>query len=76
MVHTSSFVFAATDTTSSALSRTLCLLAEHPTTQDRLREEILNAKRDCEAGEEGDLNYDEMEALKFLDAICRETMRL
>lgn len=75
MVH-SSFVFAATDTTSSALSRALCLLAEHPTIQDRLREEVLNAKRNCEAGEEGDLNYDEMEALEFLDAICRETMRL
>ena len=59
------------DTTSSALSRTSHLLASHPEVQDRLRAEIRAAIE-----EHGRLSYNELEALPYLDAVCRETLRL
>ncbi|KAF9230507.1 cytochrome P450 [Melanogaster broomeanus] len=64
-------VFAATDTTSGALSRTLLILAQHPEAQDRLREEVKQAKAD-----KGNLSYDDLVNLPYLDAVCRETLRL
>ncbi|KAI0350833.1 cytochrome P450 [Trametes cingulata] len=68
----SSIIFAAMDTTSSALSRTLNLLAENPDVQDKLRREIIEAKNGCE----GELSYDQLHALPYLEAVCRETLRL
>jgi cytochrome P450 len=65
-------VFAATDTTSSALSRILHLLCSNPQVQDKLRAEILEAQR--RVGE--DLDYDTLSTLPYLDAVCRETLRL
>lgn len=59
------------DTTSNALSRILHLLTEHQDVQDRLRQELVDAQR-----EHGELQHDELVNLPFLDAICRETMRL
>ncbi|KZP14950.1 cytochrome P450 [Athelia psychrophila] len=64
-------VFAATDTTSSALSRIFHLLAQHPEAQDRLRGEIRAARRQY-----GDLDYKQLDGLQYLDAIIRETVRL
>ncbi|KAL1728462.1 cytochrome P450 [Schizophyllum commune] len=64
-------VFAAMDTTSSALSRTSHLLATHPEVQDRLRAEIRAAME-----KHGKLSYNELEGLPYLDAVCRETLRL
>ncbi|KAI0718780.1 cytochrome P450 [Cerioporus squamosus] len=66
----STFIFAAMDTTSNALSMTLSLLAEHPEVQQKLRQEILDASK----GE--DLDYDTLVSLPYLDAVCRETLRL
>ena len=64
-------VFAATDTTSNALARTLALLAERQDVQDKLRTEVRDA------GVPGqDIEYDELVALPYLDAVCRETLRL
>ena len=37
-------VFAATDTTTSALAQTFRLIAQHPEVQERLRNEIMEAK--------------------------------
>ncbi|KAF8072004.1 cytochrome P450 [Lyophyllum atratum] len=68
---TRTFVFAATDTTSNALSRILYLLSTHPEAQDRLREEVTAARRTY-----GTIPYDELVALPFMDAVCRETLRL
>ncbi|KAJ3551150.1 hypothetical protein NM688_g4887 [Phlebia brevispora] len=65
-----SLVFAATDTTSNALSRILDLLTQHPDVQDKLRAEIL------EAGQGQDIPYDKLVDLPYLDAVCRETLRL
>ncbi|TCD66902.1 cytochrome P450-dit2 [Steccherinum ochraceum] len=46
------------------------LLAEHQDVQDKLREEIRAAKQ-------GDLiGYDDLHGLLYMDAICRETLRL
>lgn len=61
------------DTTSNALSRILHLLSTHPEVQDRLRQEIHEARNNY--GDE-DLPYDKLVLLPYLDAICRETLRL
>ena len=59
------------DTTSTALSITLALLAEHSDVQEKLRSEILSA---MSGGK--DLEYDALVSLPYLDAVCRETLRL
>lgn len=64
--------FAAMDTTSNALSSILHLLSMHPEVQERLRKEIRGARKDH--GE--DLDYDSLTALPYLEAVCRETLRL
>lgn len=66
------FVVAAVDTTSSALATTLHLLSTHPEEQGRLREELLEARH----GGARELSYEELDELPFLDAVCRETLRL
>ncbi|KAJ7494606.1 cytochrome P450 [Mycena galericulata] len=68
---TSTLVFAATDTTSAALSRTLHILAQRPEVQEKLRKEIRSVQR-----EGVDLSYDQLVSMEYLDAICRETLRL
>lgn len=69
----STLVFAGSDTTLSALSRVLHLLALHPDVQSKLRAEVVQARRD-NAGD--DLDYDVIAGLPYLDAITRETLRL
>ncbi|KAI1784550.1 cytochrome P450 [Ganoderma leucocontextum] len=66
----STFIFAGMDTTSNALSLTLSLLCQHQDVQEKLRKEILEASK----GE--DLEYDALVSLPYLDAVCRETLRL
>ena len=68
----SSILFAAMDTTSNALSRIIHLLAQHPEVQEKARREVIEAH----AAAGGDLNYDQLHALPYLDAVCRETLRL
>ncbi len=58
------------DTTANAMSRILHLLAQHPNVQEKLRREVVEA-RAC-----GVLDYDKLHALPYLDAVCRETLRL
>ncbi|KAH9024960.1 cytochrome P450 [Lactarius hengduanensis] len=72
LAHMTLLVFSATDTTSSALSRILHLLALYPDTQDKLRKELKEA---CEEDEE-ELTHDQLVSLPFLEAVCRETLRL
>ena len=64
--------FAGMDTTSNAIARILHLLSEHPDAQERLRQEILEARK--EHGEA--IPYDTLVSLPYLDAVCRETLRL
>lgn len=65
------FIFAGHDTTTSAISRTLHQLALYPEIQSRLREEVTAA---CK--KHGDLDYDTLMTLPYLDAVCRETLRV
>ncbi|KAJ7475711.1 cytochrome P450 [Mycena latifolia] len=57
--------------TSAALSRTLHLLAQHQDVQEKLRQELRSAQKDGV-----DPSYDDLVSLEYLDAICRETLRL
>lgn len=69
----SSLTFAATDSTSAALCRTFHLLALHKDAQEKVRQEIRTARQ----GNNGkDLDYDMLISLPYLDAVCRETLRL
>lgn len=61
------------DTTSNALSLTLWRLAQNPEAQNTLRKEIVEAQ---EARGGGDIGYDDLVALPYLDAVCRETLRV
>lgn len=68
----STLVFTGQDTVSAAIARVLHVLAEHPDAQARLRSEFVEAP--TTKGRE--LDYDTLLALPFLDAVCRETLRL
>ena len=57
-------------TTSGALGKLLFLLSIHQDVQNKLRQEITKARKS------GDLSYDELVALPYLDAVCKETLRL
>ena len=63
-------MFAATDTTSKTLARILHLLAQHEDVQDKLRAEVIAAFED------GEVPYDRLMDLPYLDAVCRETLRV
>ena len=64
-------ISGATETTSSALSRILHLLSLHPHIQDELREELKKAHEENE-----ELTYDQLVTLPYLEAVCRETLRV
>lgn len=72
VVFLSTFIVAAMDTTSNALSMTFSLLAEHPEVQEKLRKEIMEAS----SGGLEDIDYDTLTSLPYLDAVCRETLRM
>ncbi|CAE6378107.1 unnamed protein product [Rhizoctonia solani] len=61
-------ILAGHETTSGALTRTFEMLAVNPAVQDRLRAELLEAP--------AQLTYDELHNLPYLDALCREILRL
>ncbi|KAH8115657.1 cytochrome P450 [Phellopilus nigrolimitatus] len=73
LAHMSTFIFAGHDTTTSAISRTLDVLSHRPDVQSRLREEV-TAARKKRGGT--DLDYDALMSLPYLDAVCRETLRV
>ncbi|KAM5542007.1 hypothetical protein V8D89_004317 [Ganoderma adspersum] len=70
----STFILAGMDTSSNALSRTLHLLAQNSSIQDKLRAEIVEARGG--PGGDSDIPFDDVMKLPYLDAICRETLRL
>ncbi|THH32676.1 hypothetical protein EUX98_g1523 [Antrodiella citrinella] len=69
--HMTALIFAAMDTTSGALAHILQVLSEHPDAQEKLRQEIKTARGDQEY-----IEYDELMNLPYLEAVCRETLRL
>ncbi|KAJ7457798.1 cytochrome P450 [Mycena latifolia] len=70
---TSAIIFAAMDTTSSALCRVFHVLASRPDVQETLRAEIVKFTANKE---EGHLDHDELMDLPYLDSVLRETLRL
>ncbi len=64
------FIFAGHETTSGAICRTLHLLSLNQDVQEKLRGEVSRAIL-----EHGDLPYDVLMGLPYLDAVCRETLR-
>ncbi|KAI0370369.1 cytochrome P450 [Pilatotrama ljubarskyi] len=66
----STLIMAAVDTTSNALSITLTCLAERPEVQEKLRAEII------QAGADKDIDFDTLMSLPYLEAVCRETLRV
>lgn len=67
---TRTLVVAAMDTTSNALARLFELLANNINVQEKFRKEIIEARN----GQ--DVPYDRLVDLPYLDAVCRETLRL
>lgn len=67
--HLSFLLFAAHDTTTSALSHLVMLLAQHPETQEQLREESRALGKDW-------LDYHDMDKLPALDRAFHESLRL
>lgn len=65
-------MFAAMDTTSSALARILYLLSVHQDVQEKLRVELREARENF--GEQPD--HDQLVGLPYLDSVCRETLRV
>ncbi|KAK7056277.1 hypothetical protein VNI00_002830 [Paramarasmius palmivorus] len=61
------------DPLQSALARTLDILSKHVDAQTKLRREIAQARLDNDGK---DLTYDQLVSMPYLDAICRETLRL
>lgn len=55
------------------MARLLHLLSKYSKVQDKLRKELVEARRQKEGQ---DLSYDEIVVLPYLDAVCRETLRL
>jgi cytochrome P450 len=64
-------MLAGMDTTSNALARILYLLAAHSEVQDALRNELRAV-----SGQNGELGYDELDELPWLESVIRETLRL
>ncbi|KAI9465871.1 cytochrome P450 [Lactarius psammicola] len=64
-------IFAGHDTTSVALCRILHVLSLNLERQERLRLELMDARV-----QRRDISYDELMTLPYLDAVCKETMRL
>ena len=60
-------ILAGMNTTSNSLARILQLLAE-------LRKEIISVEES--EGGSGTLGYDQLMALPYLEAVCRETLRM
>ncbi|KAH7327579.1 cytochrome P450 [Rhizoctonia solani] len=66
------FVLAGSDTTSSGLARALHLLGLNPEIQATLRAEVFEAFN----LHGPNLDYDQINSLTYLDAVCREVLRL
>lgn len=65
-------IFAGHDTTNLAVARILHTLSMHQEAQEMLRKEVTAARK--EHG--GDLDYDTLMGLPYLDSVCRETLRV
>ncbi|CAA91268.3 Cytochrome P450 [Caenorhabditis elegans] len=63
------FLLAGYETTSTAMTYCSYLLSKYPNVQQKLYEEIMEAK------ENGGLTYDSIHNMKYLDCVYKETLR-
>ncbi|GBN05512.1 Cytochrome P450 3A21 [Araneus ventricosus] len=70
--HCVQFFIAGFDTVSSAIANAVYLLALHPDIQNRTYEEM----RDVLQKTEGDLTYEALQEMNYLDNVISETLRL
>ncbi|KAL0572435.1 hypothetical protein V5O48_009528 [Marasmius crinis-equi] len=68
--HITTTLFAGHETTAGSLSRILHQMAILPDQQERLRKEVSEAR-----AKDGDLDFDKLMQLPFLDAVCKEVLR-
>lgn len=66
------FIYQGSDTTSSASSFTILLLAMHPNIQNKVFDEIKRILPENES----ELTLNTINDLKYLDMVIKETMRL
>ncbi|KAF0509104.1 cytochrome P450 [Gigaspora margarita] len=66
------FLTAGHETTSSATSWSLYLLAQYPEIQNRLRKELIEAFPDPDF----EPTFDEINSLEYLDCVIKESMRI
>lgn len=71
---TDTFTFEGHDTTSSAMTFTLLLMAHHPEAQERVFEEIQSIKLDKEDNHE--LTIDDFNKMEYLDRVVKESLRI
>lgn len=71
--HINALIFGAVDTTSSAFSRLLHVLAQNPCMQDRIREEY---RLVCDQSGTEELGFKSLTNLTYTDAFIREVLRL
>ena len=72
ILNISLLLLTGAETSSGELGRILHLLALNQKTQSRLREELMAARENCG----GQIPYDELMQLPYLDAVIRETLRV
>ncbi|RPD75378.1 cytochrome P450 [Lentinus tigrinus ALCF2SS1-7] len=73
--HMSLLLLAATDTTSTSITRAIEVLAHRPDAQAKLRQELLDAT--TRTGRTlADFDYDAYTDLPYLEAVVRETIRM
>ena len=68
----STFVVAGADSTANAICTMMDILSRNPAIQDKLRAELVEAQERLGT----DIPHDELVALPYMDAFCRETLRL
>ncbi|KAM5541986.1 hypothetical protein V8D89_004296 [Ganoderma adspersum] len=71
VAQTSVLILGGMDTTSNLITRMFQLLAQHPTVQEKLRAELVEGHNG-----EATLDYEALNKLPYLEAVCRETLRL
>ncbi|GAA5881060.1 hypothetical protein JCM3774_002999 [Rhodotorula dairenensis] len=69
------FLLAGHETTSTATTWTLFALARDHAIQTKLRNELREARRKAHAEGRDELDSRELDALPYLDAVCREILR-
>ncbi|GAA6004161.1 cytochrome P450 [Rhodotorula paludigena] len=70
------FLLAGHETTSTALTWTLHILANKPGVQEKLRKEVRDARAKAKSEGREELEHRELDSLPYLDGVTREVLRL